>query len=116
MQQQITLLNKANICTIHSFCLETIKNYFYELDGFSANFRIGDTAEIELLKQDTLEEMLEKKYEEKEENLIRLVDTYTNYRGDEPLKEIILKVYDYIQSLPFPEKALKEAVEKFNRK
>ena len=112
LQKQITLLNKASICTIHSFCLEIIKNYFYELEGFSANFRIGDTAEIELLKQDTLEEMLEKKYEAQEEDLIRLVDTYTNYRGDEPLKEIILKVYEYIQSLPFPQKALKEAVEK----
>ena len=114
LQKQITLLSKASICTIHSFCLEVIKNYFYELDGFSANFRIGDTAEIELLKQDTLEEVLEKKYEEKEEELIRLIDTYTNYRGDEPLKEMILKVYEYIQSLPFPERAFHEAVEKFN--
>lgn len=116
LQKQITLLNKASICTIHSFCLEVIRNYFYELEGFSANFRIGDTAEIELLKQDTLEEMLEKKYEEKEENLVQLLDTYTNYRGDEPLKEIILKVYEYIQSLPFPEKALNEMIERFDEK
>ena len=50
LQRQILLLNKANISTIHSFCLEVIKNYFYEI-GISSNFRIGDTSEIELLKQ-----------------------------------------------------------------
>ena len=31
LQKQITLLNKASICTIDSFCLEVVKNYFYEL-------------------------------------------------------------------------------------
>ena len=55
LQKQIVLLNDANISTIHSFCLEVIKNYFYEI-GISANFRIGDNAEIKLLKQETLEE------------------------------------------------------------
>ena len=46
LQKQITLLNKASICTIHSFCLDVIRNNFYEIDA-SANFRIGDTAEID---------------------------------------------------------------------
>ena len=40
LQKQILLLNKANISTIHSFCLEVIKNYFYEID-ISPNFRIS---------------------------------------------------------------------------
>ncbi len=38
-QKQISLLNRANISTIHSFCLNMIKNNFYLLD--MANFRIG---------------------------------------------------------------------------
>ena len=41
LQRQITLLNKANICTIHSFCLDIIRNYFYEID-ISGKFKIGD--------------------------------------------------------------------------
>ena len=32
LQKQITLLNKASICTIHSFCLDVIRNHFYEID------------------------------------------------------------------------------------
>ena len=54
LQKQIILLNKASICTIHSFCLDVIRNHFYELD-IPANFRVGDTGEIELLKQDVIE-------------------------------------------------------------
>lgn len=61
LQRQVNLLNKASICTIDSFCLEVVKNYFYELDNVSPNFRIGDNTEIELLKQEVLEELFEKK-------------------------------------------------------
>ena len=115
LQRQILLLNKANISTIHSFCLEVIKNYFYEI-GVSSNFRIGDTSEIELLKQETLEEVFEKLYEEKNEEFIELVNTYSGYRDDDSLKELILKIYNYSQSMPFPTEWIKESVEKFNLK
>ena len=113
LQRQITLLNKASICTIHSFCLDVIRNNFYEIDT-SANFRIGDTAEIEMLKADVLEELFEQKYMENDEKFIKLIETYTDYRGDEKLQDIILSIYKYIQSNPFPEKWLNENVEKFN--
>ena len=78
LQRQITLLNKASICTIHSFCLDVIRNNFYEIDT-SANFRIGDTAEIEMLKADVLEELFEQKYMENDEKFIKLIETYTDY-------------------------------------
>ena len=113
LQRQINLLNKANICTIHSFCLEIIRNYFYELD-ISANFRIADTAEIELLKQDVIEDLFEEKYINKDEKFLNLINTYTNYRDDNPLKELIFKIYNFIQSAPFPKMWLEENVEKFS--
>ena len=115
LQRQITLLNKSSICTIHSFCLDVIRNNFYEID-ISSNFRIGDTAEVEMIKQDVLEELFEQKYMENEEGFIKLIETYTDYRGDEKLQDIILGIYKYIQSNPFPEKWLNEKVNDFNVK
>ena len=53
LQKQLILLNKANISTIHSFCLDIIKNYFYEID-ISPKVRLADTAEIQILKQEIL--------------------------------------------------------------
>ena len=116
LQRQITLLNKASICTIDSFCLEVVRNNFYELDNISPNFRIADTAEIELLKQEVIEDIFETKYEEENEDFAKLINTYTSYRDDTPLKELILKIYSYIQSNPFQEKWINEKIEMFNLK
>lgn len=116
LQRQITLINKASICTIDSFCLEIVRNNFYELENISPNFRIADTTEIELLKQEVIEEIFEQKYEEENEDFIKLLSTYTSYRDDTPLKDIILKIYSYIQSNPFPKQWLESKVEMFNLK
>ena len=114
LQRQVTLLNKASICTIDSFCLEVVRNNFFELDNLSPNFRIGDTTEIELLKQEVIEEIFEQKYEEENDNFTKLINIYTSYRDDTPLKDLVLKIYSYIQSNPFPEKWLKEKIEMFD--
>ena len=115
LQRQITLLNKASICTIDSFCLDVIKNNFFEIE-ISPNFRIADTAEIDLLKQEVLEKLFEEKYENHDKDFEKLIKTYTSYRDDTPLKDVILRIYTYIESNPFPLKWLKEQVEKFNIK
>ena len=115
LQRQITLLNKASICTIDSFCLDVIKNNFFEIE-ISPNFRIADTAEIDLLKQEVLEKLFEEKYENHDQDFEKLIKTYTSYRDDTPLKDVILRIYTYIESNPFPLKWLNEQVGKFNIK
>ena len=102
LQRQVILLNKASICTIDSFCLEVVRNHFYELENISPNFIISDMTQIELLQQEVLEEMFEEKYENQDKNFIKLIYTYTSYKDDTPLKDLILKIYNYMQSSPFP--------------
>ena len=113
LQKQITLLNKANISTIHSFCLEVIKNNFFEID-ISPNFRIGESSEIELLKMDVLDELFEEKYNLGDKDFLELVETYSSYRCDDELRYLVLDVYKFIQSSPFPKEWLEQVVEKFN--
>lgn len=110
LQRQIILLNKASICTIHSFCLDVIHNHFYEID-LPSNFKIADPAEIDLLKQEVLDDLFEQKYTENDKDFIELLENYTNYRGDEALQELVLKIYKFIQSSPFPIKWLQEKLE-----
>lgn len=110
LQRQIVLLNKASICTIHSFCLDVIHNHFYEID-VPSNFKIADTAEIDLLKQEVLDDLFEEKYISNNADFIELLENYTNYRGDEELQELVLKLYKFIQSSPFPNKWLQEKLE-----
>ena len=113
LQKQITLLNKSNICTIHSFCLDVIRNNFYEIN-ISPNFRIGDTAEIELLKEEVLETLFEDLYLKEDEGFFELLENYTTYKDDTPLKNIIKSIYSFIQSAPFPEEWLEEKVKMFD--
>lgn len=115
LQKQIVLISKSNICTIHSFCLEVIRNNFFEIN-FPANFRIGSEEEIELLRQEVLEDTFENLYEQEDESFIKLVECYADYKGDDSLKEIILKIYKYIQSTAFPKEWLEEKVDAFNNK
>ena len=115
LQRQITLLNKANISTIHSFCLDVIKNNFYEI-GISPNFRIGDNSEIEILKQETLEDVFEEYYENKDQDFINLVNIYGGYKDDLDLKNLIMQIYNFSVSSPFPKEWIHEKVEQFNLK
>ncbi|MCL2383422.1 MAG: helicase-exonuclease AddAB subunit AddA [Oscillospiraceae bacterium] len=114
LQKQIILLGKASISTIHSFCLDVIKNYFYEIE-VSPNFRLGNNEEIELLKQEVLEELFDELYEEESEEFLKLINTYTSYKSDQDLKDMIIKIFKFIQSAPFPEEWISEQAEKFNR-
>lgn len=115
MREQIVKMAKANICTIHSFCLDVIRNNFYEI-GISPNIRIGQQSEMELLKRQVLEDLFEEKYENEDKEFLLLIDTYASYKGDDNLKELILNIIRNISSNPFPEEWLQNAVEEFNLK
>ena len=115
LQRQLTLLSKASICTIDSFCLDVVKNNFYEIE-ISPNFRIADTAELELLKLETIEDLFDEKYVENDKKFLKLLDTYGTYLSDDNLKNIVLEVYRFIQSSPFPNDWLEEKTEEFNIK
>ena len=91
LQRQITLLNMASICTIDSFCLEVVKNNFFELNNVSPNFRIADTAEIDILEQEVIEDIFEQKYDNQDKDFLELINTYTSYKDDSPLKEFNFK-------------------------
>ena len=58
LQKQISLINRAHISTIHSFCLDIIRNNFFET-SLPANFRIADDSENEIIKQEAMERVFE---------------------------------------------------------
>lgn len=113
LQRQLMLINKANISTIHSFCLNVIRNNFFEI-GISNNFRVADSTEIEIMKQEVIEDIFDNDYESQNEEFTKLLEKYASYNDDAKLKELILRIYEFIQSDPFPDKWLQNAVESYN--
>ena len=109
LQRQTTLLHRAQITTIDSFCLFVIRNNFNEI-GLDPGFRVADSGEIKLLKQDIInsvfEELLDR--EETKESFAKLLETLA-YRGKEKvLEETVLRIYDFAQSFPWPMEWLRE--------
>lgn len=114
LQRQLTLLNKSSITTIHSFCLDVIRNNFHLID-LDPNFRIGDETECTLLKQETMEEMFEGKYDEdNRDDFLSLVESYSGSRDDSALQDMVLNLYEFSKSTPWPEKWLHEMAEVYN--
>lgn len=101
LQKQVLLLKNAQITTIHSFCMSVLKEFFYELD-IDPTFRVAEESELTLLKADVMEELLEDCYEKGEENFLRLAECVGG-KTDQGLEELLLKLYKFAQSAPFPE-------------
>ena len=95
LYRQSLLLQKAQITTLHSFCLDLVRQNFFRL-GIDPNLKIADETENQLLLTETLDEVLEAHYskEHDTELFLSLVDRYGG-REDEALREVILRSLIY---------------------
>lgn len=113
IRRQLSLLNRASISTIHSFCLEVIRKFYYLID-IDPGFRIADSTEAELLRDEVMEELFEDHYSNLENTkFFDLVDRFTNDRTDVELQNMIRKLYEFSQAHPTPNEWLKEIVEDY---
>ncbi|MCK9218209.1 MAG: UvrD-helicase domain-containing protein, partial [Firmicutes bacterium] len=112
LQRQLLLLPKAGITTIHSFCMDVLKNNYHKV-GLAPDFRIADETESVLLKIESIEELFENQYEEGSKNFYKLLDSYSGNKGDNKLKDMVLEIYNFVQSTPWPEEWLNKRVEEY---
>lgn len=113
LRTQLTLLPSASIMTLHAFCLQVIRNYFYEID-LDPSFRIGDETELVLLRQEVLEEVLEDFYSEGTDSFKAFVDAYGRGKTDHAIEGLILDLYTMSMSHPQPEQWLQDCLEHLN--
>lgn len=110
LRKQLSLLNKASISTLHAFCMEVIRKYYYLID-IDPDFRIADSTEAQLLRDEVMDELFEDEYgKENNEIFFKLVDSFTNDRSDAALMDIIQSVYDFSKSNPLPDLYLQSIV------
>lgn len=102
LRRQLTLLNKASISTLHSFCLQVVRKYYY-LINIDPSFRIADQTEGQLLIDEVLDDLFEEEYSlENNEAFFDLVDRYTSDRNDIELQTLIRELYFFSRSHPTP--------------
>lgn len=113
LQRQSSLIHNALITTIHSFCLSVIRDYFHTID-LDPSFRIGEEGELKLLKQDVLEEVLEKWYGNSSPEFIRFLESIASGKDDRKLEEVILQLYEYSRSYPNPDQWLNHCIDNYD--
>ena len=103
LRRQSTLIYKAQISTIHSFCSALLRESGHLLD-LNPDFRLCDEGEGQVLKLQVLEELLDKQYEQMdpEGDFAALVDTLSVGRDDSRLRDIVLDIFERTQSHPCP--------------
>src|SRR5690625_1580733 len=115
LKKQLSLLQRASISTLHSFCLEAVRQYSYLLDIDPA-FRIADDMEIDLVKQDVIDELFEEWYgreDEEQEHFFDVVNRFSNDRSDIDVENLILNLYTFSVQHPWPERWLDQLAEMY---
>ncbi len=116
LSSQQTLLAGAAISTIHAFCLTVVKNFSHlatdsqGLPIVEPGFSTADASQADLLLQEALDEVLQTRYlaidhlppDERlwTDDFIKLVNSFSNSRSDQPLRGQINKFFTYLRSLP----------------
>lgn len=105
--RQQALLQKAQISTVHAFCLSLIRENFHDLP-VSPDFTIADTSELETMRDECAAVVIERFYEKSDPLFLELVELISGGRDDRRLTQTILKIYDFSRSHPFYESWLDE--------
>ena len=113
MAQQLKRLRKADISTIDSFIASVVKSHYHLVD-IDPNYRIITGGEVLQLQLEVLDEIFAKKYAAQDKDFFALIEDFCPRTEDRPLKDLILEVYGYAVSMPYPKKWLTECTKRFD--
>lgn len=101
-------IGRANISTIDGFCSHVLRRHF-DIAGLDPAFRAGEEAENLALRQEALDELMERYYAQK--GFSDLVDAF----GEEAeFSAQFLRLYDFIMAQPEPMEWLRGAIDKYD--
>ncbi len=113
LKKQLNLLPTADICTMDSFCAKIVRENF-NLAEISSDFQIIEKSDLEDLKKQCINEVLDELYENEDDSFSVLKSFFMNERNDSELEKIILKLCFFSEAYPSPQKWLNEVTESFN--
>lgn len=89
LSRQLCDLGRAQITTIHSFCLHTLRPHFAEL-SLPAGFTVAETAEIGALSAEIMADTVSDFFEEGAADFFALADTLGGARDESSLDAVLL--------------------------
>ena len=102
LRRQVMLLQKADITTMHSYCLKLVREHADSL-GVPTDFRLLDESESKQIRQEVLQTVLDARYEVGDPAFLALSDLLTGGQNDDRLAEVILETDNKIGAHADPE-------------
>lgn len=104
---QLLTLPSADISTIHSFALKIIRPNFQRF-SLPPNFRVGDDAELKLIRQSIMNDILDLYYTESKAgslysgdfDFVRLADCLSDSAEDSKLPSLLIGLYEKLSAYP----------------
>lgn len=97
LRNQLSLVHKAQITTINSFCFNLIRDNFTHLN-ISPDFRIIDEYESVEIRNLAIKKVISKYFKELDKDFVYLVDIL----GYKNIEENVIKLYEFLQNLADP--------------
>ena len=101
--ESLALLDTAHICTLHSFCFYLVGRHLSEL-GLDPKARVLPAERARLLERESLDLVLEKVYSSESASAQAIQQLIQAQGGDWdlPVRELILRLHHYTQTLRDP--------------
>ncbi len=105
--RQNILIKSAKICTIDSFCIFVVKEYF-NLINISSDFKTTDISEVYEDYNEILNNLIKAKHNENSTQFNELLELLQNGYDDSFLKQVVMSLYNKSCSMPYQENWLDE--------
>ena len=96
--EQLEHLDNASISTLHSFCSELLRNYFYVVDIDPA-FAILDDLTVASLQKQALDDLFRDYFKEGDQQFWRVYRIFSTRRSEENFKKTIYGLYSFARCL-----------------
>lgn len=116
LRQQNVLVHSAHISTVHAFCKTMIQNNIH-LTDLPTDFTLIDQTENKILQSRALDEVLERYYKriDKKNAFRDLAVGYGGIKSDDNLRNTVLSLYNFVQSMAYPKCWLREAIKPYKQ-
>lgn len=99
--ENLALLPLAKISTINSFCYDMVRKNFQKL-GLSASLRIGDDAEMVVIRQKIMNEVVNEAFENMGDDgaFITAYEIFSSAKNDKGFVETLLNLHNALTNVP----------------
>ena len=112
LDQKSKVIN-AQISTMHSFCINTIRTYFNKLN-INPQFKIITDTSKKVMMADCMDQVFQDLYEIKEPLFLEYITNYSNRKDDSSIKNDVLKIYEQVMAQVDGFEWLNKIIESYN--